>query len=210
MNTSKENNIMSTIETPSSLFQIDAELDDLLEEIQLQTEAGSEIPKELTEQFHRFCQSHSEKVDRIGRFVGMMEARERYCRSEAARLGDRARSAANKVERTKSMVLYYLMSRELKKVEGQAFTLRMQKNGQDSVRITDENAVPTAYRRIEVRMDGVLWQTVLSLLPEELSKALERSVHENRPDSEAIKAAASRQKEVPGAHIQRGSHLRVA
>jgi hypothetical protein len=90
-NLSKENNVMSTVEASNSLFQIDAELDDLLEEIQAQAEAGGEISEELVGRFHDFCQFHGEKVDRIGRFVRMMEAREQYCRSEAARLGDRAR-----------------------------------------------------------------------------------------------------------------------
>ena len=43
------------------------------------------------------------------------------------RLADRARAAVNKVDRTKAMVVFYLMSRELKKIQGQEFTLRMQK-----------------------------------------------------------------------------------
>jgi len=47
-----------------------------------------------------------------------MEAREQFCRGEAARLSDRARATAGKVERTKNMVLYYLMSRDLKAIEG--------------------------------------------------------------------------------------------
>lgn len=194
----------------TSLFQIDAELDDLLEEIQTQTEAGTDVPTELITRFHSFCHAHGEKVDRIGRFVRMMEAREQYCRAEAVRLGDRARAAANKVERTKSMVLYYLLSRELKKVEGQEFTLRVQKNSQDSVKITDVGAVPVAYRKVEARLDGVLWETVLSLLPDELGKALEGTLCETWPDSEAIKAAAARHEDVPGAHVKRGSHLRIA
>jgi hypothetical protein len=201
---------MTLVAEYSSLFQIDAELDDLLEEIQLHAEAGGEVPQELMVRFHGFCQSHGEKVDRIGRFVRTMESREQHCRNEAARLGDRARATANKVERTKSMVLYYLLSRDLKRVEGQEFTLRIQKNSQDSVKVTDEEVIPRAYRRIEARMDGVLWETVLSLLPEDLSKALESSVHEARPDPEAIKVAASRQEEVPGAQVWRGFHLRVA
>ncbi|WP_263356650.1 siphovirus Gp157 family protein [Acidicapsa ligni] len=201
---------MTSVVESNSLFQIDGELDDLLEEMQLQAEGGCEVPPELIARFHCFCNAHGEKVDRIGRFVRMMESREQHCRNEAARLGDRARATANKVERTKSMVLYYLVSRDLKKVEGQEFTLRIQKNSQDSVKVTDEEAIPTAYRRIEARMDGTLWQTVLSLLPDELSKSLEMCVHEARPDSEAIKSAVSRQEEVPGALVQRGSHLRVA
>ena len=108
------------------------------------------------------------------------------------------------------MVLYYLLSRDLRKIEGYQFTLRAQKNSQDSVRITDEVAVPTCYRRIEARIDGVLWETVLSLLPDELSKSLESSVQEARPNADTIKAAAMRNEQVPGAEVRRGSHLRVA
>jgi hypothetical protein len=48
----------------------------------------------------------------------MMEAREQYCRSEAARLADRARVTAGKVERTKNMVLYYLLSRASRRSRG--------------------------------------------------------------------------------------------
>lgn len=201
---------MTVVTESNSLFQIDAELDELLEEIQEQAEAGGEVQKELLDRFHSFCHAHGEKVDKIGRFVRMMETREQHCRTEAAHLVDRARAAANKVNRTKTMVLYYLKSRELRKVEGQEFTLRIQKNSQDSVKITDEKAVPTAYRRIEAKMDGVLWETVLSLLPEDLSRALERSILEAKPDTEAIKTAASREEDVPGAHVHRGWHLRVS
>jgi hypothetical protein len=108
------------------------------------------------------------------------------------------------------MVLYYLLSRDLKKIEGYQFTLRAQKNSQDSVRITDEDAVPKCYCRIDARIDGVVWETILSMLPEELARSLELSVQETRPNSDAIKAAAMRNEQVPGAEVRRGSHLRVA
>jgi hypothetical protein len=108
------------------------------------------------------------------------------------------------------MVLYYLLSRDLKKIEGYQFTLRAQKNSQDSVRITDDAAVPKCYCRIDVRIDGVVWETVLSLLPEGLAKTLESSVQETRPDNEAIKAAVAQNEFVPGAEVRRGTHLRVA
>jgi hypothetical protein len=62
------------------------------------------------------------------------------------------RSAAGKVERTKSMVLCYLFSRNLQKVEGQQFTLRAQKNSQDLVKITSQAVVPKCYYRIEARI----------------------------------------------------------
>ena len=200
---------MASIAAEKSLFEIDMELDSLLEQIQEHVEACGEPSEDLVARFHQFCDAHGEKVDRIGRFVRMMEAREQFCRNEASRLSDRARAAAGKVERTKNMVLYYLLSRDLKKIEGQQFTLRAQKNSQDSVRITDEAALPLCFCRIDARIDGSVWQTVLSLLPDQIAMALMSSVQEKRPNTEAIKAAAMQDGEVPGTEIRRGSHLRV-
>lgn len=201
---------MASIAEANSLFEIDMELDALLEEIELQVESEGEPSEELVARFQEFCEARGEKVDRIGRFVRMMEAREQFCRCEATRLADRARAAANKIERTKNLALYYLLSRDLKKIEGQQFTLRAQKNSQDSVRITDEAALPMCYCRIEARIDGGVWQTVLSLLPDQLAMTLMSSVQEKRPNAEAIKMAAMQDGHVPGAEIRRGSHLRVA
>jgi hypothetical protein len=200
---------MASIAEESSLFEIDVELDGLLEEIEGQVESGGQAAEDLIGRFQQFCEAHGEKIDRIGRFVRIMEAREQYCRSESARLTDRARAAAGKVERTKNMVLYYLLSRDLKKIEGYQFTLRAQKNSQDSVRITDEAAVPKSYCRIEARVPGVIWETVVSLLPDELAKTLESSIQETRPDNDAIKEAVAQNEVVPGAEVRRGSHLRV-
>ena len=201
---------MASIAEESSLFEIDMELDGLIDEIEGQVESEGQASEDLIARFQQFCEAHGEKVDRIARFVRIMEAREQYCRSESARLVDRARAAAGKVERTKNMVLYYLLSRDLKKIEGYQFTLRAQKNSQDSVRITDEAAVPKCYCRIDARIDGVVWETILSMLPKELARSLELSVQETRPNSDAIKAAAIRDEQVPGAEVRRGSHLRVA
>lgn len=201
---------MTHVVESHSLFEIDNELDGLLEQIEAEVETEGEPSEELLSRFREFCAAHGEKVDRIGRFVRMMESREQHCRAEAARLGERARSTAAKVDRTKSMVLFYLMSRELKKIEGREFTLRIQKNSQDSVRIIDQPALPVAYRKVEVRIGGVLWETILSYLPEDLERALVACIQETKPDTEAIKAAALRFEQVAGAEVRRGSHLRVA
>jgi len=200
---------MSTIAATNSLFEIDAELDSLLDEIEEQTAQGGEPAGELVARFQQFCSAHDEKVDRIGRFLRKMEAREQFCRAEAARLSDRARSTAGKVERTKNMVLYYLMSRDLRAIEGREFTLRAQKNSQDSVRITDEATLPLTFRRIDACIGGVLWKTVLANLPDELGKMLESTLEESRPDTDSIKAAILHEEQVPGAELRRGWHLRI-
>jgi hypothetical protein len=200
---------MSTIAATNTLFEIDAELDALFDQIEEPTANGGEPARELVARFQDFCSAHGEKVDRIGRFLRRMEAREQFCRSEASRLSDRARTAAGKVERTKNMVLYYLMSRDLKAIEGPEFTLRAQKNSQDSVRITDEVALPVAFRKIDARIGGVLWETILANLPDELGRMLESTVEESRPDTDSIRAAILREEQVPGAELQRGWHLRI-
>jgi hypothetical protein len=200
---------MSTSAETNSLFEIDEELNGLLDEIEEQTAQGGEPTGELVSRFQQFCSAHDEKVDRIGRFLRRMEAREQFCRAEAARLSDRARATAGKVERTRNMVLYYLMSRDLKAIEGREFTLRAQKNSQESVRITDEAALPVAFRKIDACIGGVLWETVLANLPDELGKMLEGTVEESRPDTDSIRAAIQREEEVLGAELRRSWHLRI-
>jgi len=203
---------MSTIAQESSLFEIDEELDLLLDEIQEQTETDGqeEIPAALILRFQQFCDAHYEKVDRIGRFLTLMEWRTQYCKAEAARLYERARTAENKADRTKIMVLYYLGSRGLRKIEGREFTLRAQKNSQDSVHILNETQVPLAFLDVEARVPGSVWQSVLADLPQETAKVLSGCVRQMKPSNEAIRQAAKMQEAVPGAEVRRGTHLRVA
>ena len=201
---------MSSVAQENSLFEIDAELDTLLDEIQEEIENQGEAGADLIGRFQKFCEAHSEKVDRIGRFLRMMEARMLYCKNEAARLQERSRAADNKIVRTKGMVLYYLKSRDLRKIEGREFTLRLQKNSQDSVRIIDETQVPLAFQEVDVRVQGSLWESVLECLPEDIKVALLASTQQKIPNNEAIRQAIGHGETVPGAEVHRGSHLRVA
>ena len=194
----------------STLFEIDRELDSMLDQIEEEAEENGTASPELLERFRQFCEAESEKVDRIGRFLTLMDSRLKYCRQQAEHFQKRARTADAKVVNTKNMVLYFLMSHGLKKIEGKEFTLRMQKNSQDSVEITDAAQVPIPYRELELRIPGRLWQEVLAFLREDTSKVLVNCVRDDRPSNDAIKEAASRFEEVPGTQIKRGIHLRVA
>ena len=200
---------MSSIAATNSLFEIDAELDALVEDIQEEIETTGEASPERIALFHDFLKAHGEKIDRIGRFVRTMEARTNHCRAEAQRLSDRARSSDNKVARTKSMVLYFLRSRDLKKVEGLEFTLRRQPNSQDSVVVSDEEQIPLEYKRVALEVNGNLWMSVLDYLPEEIKRSLKAAVKETCPDNDAIRRATISKEEIPGAQVKRGEHVRV-
>ena len=201
---------MASIAQEYSLFEIDRELDALLDEIEEEIDNRGEASGELVERFQHFCEAHGEKADRIGRFLRMMEARVQYCRSEANRLQERARSGERKAAQTKNMVMDYLKSRDLKKIEGREFTLRIQKNSQDSVRITDEPQVPLRYRTIAARLDGALWERLVESVPDDFKRWLLASIQEAVPSNDAIKNAFQKQITVPGAEVYRGDHLRVA
>ena len=66
---------MASIAQDHSLFEIDRELDMLLDEIEEEIERCGEASAELMGRFQQFCEAHGEKADRIGRFLRMMEAR---------------------------------------------------------------------------------------------------------------------------------------
>lgn len=194
----------------NTLFEIDRELDSLLDQIEEEAEENGTASPELLERFQQFCQAESEKVDRIGRFLTLMDSRLKYCRQQAEHFQKRARSADAKIVGTKNMVLYFLAARGLKKIEGKEFTLRLQKNCQDSVEVSDASVVPIMFRELDLRVPGRLWQAAILLLPEETATALASCIRDNKPSNDAIKEAVSRLEEVPGAQVKRGIHLRVA
>ena len=194
----------------STLFEIDRELDSLLDQIEEEAEESGTASPELLERFQYFCEAESEKVDRIGRFLTLMDSRLKYCRQQAEHFQKRARSTDAKVVSTKNMVLYFLGANGLKKIEGDEFTLRLQQNSQDSVEISDASQVPITCRELELRIPGELWQAVTDLLPEKTSRMLASCIRDDRPCNDLIKAAISRCEKIPGAQVKRGIHLRVA
>jgi hypothetical protein len=122
-----------SLATDHSLPELDSELDALLDQIQDEIEEQGEASAEAMERFQLFRQAMNIKVDRIGRFLSVMETRTEFCKKEAARYASRAKRAQNKIDRTEAMVLYYLESHGLTKIESEAFTLKRNKNSQDSV-----------------------------------------------------------------------------
>ena len=199
-----------SIASDHSLLEIDRELDILFDTMQDELEETGEASQESIDRFHMFCDAYGEKVDRIGRFIRVMETRTAYCKAEAARLNARGKSAENKVEQTKMLILYYLQSCEMTKMEGKQFTLRCQKNSQDSVRIIDPTLIPLRLKRIEARFDGSTWERLLAALPKELRSILAAGIQDVVPMNDAIKQAFAKEGAVDGATVIRGHHVRVA
>lgn len=199
-----------SIASDHSLLEIDRELDSLFDTMQDELEENGVASPESIARFHAFCDAYGEKVDRIGRFIRVMEARTAYCKTEAARLTARGKSSENKIEQTKALVLYYLQSREMTKMEGKQFTLRCQKNSQDSVRISDPALIPLRLKRVEACFDGTTWERLIAALPEDLKPMLVAGIQDIVPVNDAIKQAVAQKELVAGATVTRGHHIRVA
>jgi hypothetical protein len=201
---------VAVVTTEHSLLEIDREMDVLFDRIQDELEETGEPSEESKNRFQQLCDVFGDKVDRIGRFIRVMEARAAYCKGESARLATRGRIAENKVYQTKAFILYFLQSREVTKMEGKQFTLRRQKNPQDSVRITDPAQIPLRLKRVEARFDGELWEQIIAAVPADTRALLVAGIQETTPVNDAIKQAIARKEDVAGATVTRGYHVRVA
>ena len=107
------------------------------------------------------------------------------------------------------MVLYYLESHNLKQIESNEFTLRRQKNSQDSVIISNAKAIPDELRRYELSVDGSLMLRLKEALPDELKLDLSASVRSSEPSNNAIKQRVASGGAVEAAAIKRLFHLRI-
>ena len=193
-----------------SLLKIDQELDFLMEQIEDEIEESGEASKEAMDQLQLFCQAMNVKVDRIGRYLSVMETRAEHCRKEAARYAARAKRAQSKIDRAKAMVLYYLESHDLKQLETEDTTLRRQKNSQDSVLVTNPDAIPPDLKRYELKVAGDIWMKVFLALPEELAAALQAAVSSSEPMNQAIKSCFASGRTIGGVVVKRLYHLRTA
>src|ERR1700750_1239551 len=81
----------TVVATDHSLLELDSELDALLDRIQDEIEEHGEASAEAMERLQLFCQAMDLKIDRIGRFLRIMETRAEYCKRESARYAARAK-----------------------------------------------------------------------------------------------------------------------
>jgi transcriptional regulator with PAS, ATPase and Fis domain len=200
---------VTEIASNNSIFAIDQEIDAMVESNQQELEENGIISDESMWRFEQFLAAMNAKVDRIGGYIRANENVASCCKLEADRLSKRGRAAANKVDRVKSMLMYFMKTRDMLSLEGTLFTARICKNSADTVTVTDKDAIPAAYRRHDAKIDGGAWESILGLLPKELQTVLESSARDFSVNLEAIKAAKFQGVQVPGAEVKRGEHLRI-
>lgn len=192
----------------ASLFEIDKELEAAFDTASQEQEQTGAISDETKQRCLDLFAELGKKVDRIARYVRATEFKARAAKEEAARLAVRQKSAENRVAQVKSMLAYYMLSRGLRRLEGELNTIRLQKNGQPTLQI-DRSVLPEEYNVRTLTLTEPDWEQVLNTVTcPVLRLTLQASVVSEEPDKERIHQHLQAGEEVAGAALVKGDHVR--
>ena len=193
----------------ASLFEIDEQLEASFEAASQEQEEAGTISDETKQRCLDLFAELGKKVDRIARYVRATEFRARIAKEEAARLAARQKSAENRVAQVKSMLGYYMLSRGLRRLEGELNTIRLQKNGQPTLQI-DRSVLAEEYYIRTLTLTEPDWEQVLNAVTcPVLRLTLQASVVNQEPDKERIRQRLQTGQEVAGAALVKGEHVRL-
>ncbi len=195
-----------------TLFEIDRELDELLDNAEAEAAANQgQISAETKQAIEAYLEAFHKKVDAIAGYIRYQEIVAETARREEQRLAVRKRAAENRVKSLKEMLVYFLLARGLKKMEGELNTISLQKNGQPSLVVDDPSAVPDCFYEASVRLCKTELQALVTQLPDgELRARLERALqHELGIAQGAVRSALLKGKAIAGARLYKGHHIRL-
>lgn len=198
----------------ASIFEIDEALDLLVQSAQEQAEGNNgEITEELRNALVEYLEAFGYKVDRIANYIKAQRAEAETAGREAERLAARQRTAANREKRLKSMLVYYMASRELRRLRGSLITITLQNNSQPSLVVNDVSQIPNAFYRAKVDLPWTEWDEILASLPQgalrdRLRAAEGRSVQKELQRG-VLADTLARGENVDGATLVKGQHVRL-
>lgn len=99
-----------------------------------------------------YLQGAIEKRDRLGEFIGRMEAEADAIRNEEKRLAERRKGFEKIADSMRDSIHQQMLDWQIKKVEGKLFTFAVQANPA-SVEITDESQIPGDYIDYKPQVD---------------------------------------------------------
>ena len=152
-----------------------------------------------------------EKRDAVVGFLRHCEAQQKFADLEIERLKIRR----ERIARFQAEFEQYLVSlidqfaipdrRGVKRLEGNFSSMRIQKNP-DSVVITDEKALPVAWKDVVLTMPAHVWEALLERLDKGERRVFEEKVKkcEFKPDKRAVAGELKNGEQIPGADLKFG------
>jgi hypothetical protein len=156
--------LVPTPKTTVTLYEIEDNLAALANTFEVVD--GEEIKQILLDEIGRALWQAKEKRDAVVAFLRHCEAQQKFADQEIERI----RNRRDRIARFQAEFERYIVTiidrfavpdrRGVKRLEGNFSSMRMQKNP-DSVAITDENAVPLAFKDVVLTMPAQVWEMLL-------------------------------------------------
>ena len=152
-----------------------------------------------------------EKRDAVVAFLQHCESQQNFADQEIERLKIRR----DRIARFQAEFEQYLVSlidqfavpdrRGVKRLEGNVSSMRIQKNP-DSVVVTDEKALPVAWKDVVLTMPGHVWEALLERLERNERTVFEQRVKkcEFKPDKRALASELKNGEQILGADLKFG------
>jgi len=196
---------------PRSLFDLDERLIDLMDRAEEAAESG-DIPQALLQEINDYLDAFRTKVDRIAGYWRWQEFIVDVCGQEVDRLSARKKAAEGRVNRLKGMLLAFMMSRGLKKLEGEKSSIGMQPNSMTSLMIDDPLQIGECFFENHIRLKKTeLQELVYQLADGELRRRLEAQLKGEgwEINGSAVRFAITNNSPVNGARLVKGHHVRL-
>lgn len=197
---------------PRSLFDLDDRLIDLMDRAEEAYETAGAVPEELTQEINEYIEAWRGKVDRIAGYWRWQESIAAICGKEAERLAARKKAADARVTRLRNMLLAFMVSRGLKKLEGEKSSIGMQANSTASLVIDDPLQIEDCFREQQLTFTKVELRETAAQLPEGPARRRLESLLKNADwpiAGCAVRAALDNGDNVAGARLVKGHHVRI-
>jgi len=174
-----------------SLFEIDAELEATLDQMQEEREITGDISDESRERCAKLFAELGTKIDRIAAYLRIQQHKANIAGEEALRLRQRRRSAEQLVDDVKQMLTYFMRCRGLKRLEGELNTIRLQTNPQASLHI-DDWQLPQEFCLYTGSIPHRLLKEMLEHLPVGLRGEFLQAMINSQPNTQLVRDALLR------------------
>jgi hypothetical protein len=197
-----------------SIFEIDESLEALVESAEVEAEANNgEITDTIKSALGMYAEAFGHKVDRIADFLKAQRAEAEIAQREAERSQNRHKAAENRERRLKRMLVWFMLSRNVQKLNGRLNTISLQTNSAPSLVVQDTAYIPASFYRARIDLSWPEWLEILDALPQ--GSLRERLIHgEGKFVAKellrgVVADALARGEVIRGVAIVKGSHVRL-
>jgi len=195
--------------TGLTLYEVEDNLAALANTFEVVEEA--EAKRLILDEIGQAIRRVKEKRDAVVGYLRHCEAQQKFADLEIERL----KSRRERIARFQAEFEQYLVSlidqfaipdrRGVKRLEGNFSSMRIQKNP-DSVVITDEKALPVAWKDVVLTMPAHVWEALLERLDTDDRRVFEEKVKkcEFKPDKRAVAGELKNGEQIPGADLKFG------